>query len=136
MKKFTFKCHKIVGGIGKGEALVAKEPLTFTTGLDSTTGKITLPNSALFGKSIKDKVIVFTGDKGTTFGPFVLYSTCKRGNAPAAIISLTVGPVTASGVIMCNIPTVDKPERDPFKLIRNGDYVIVDGDKGLVQVQK
>jgi len=136
MEKITFKCHKIVGGVGKGEALVANETISITGGLDPNTGKITHTESALFGKSIKNKVIVFTGDKGTTFGPFVLYSTCKKGNAPAAIISLTVGPVTASGVIMCNIPTVDKPERDPFKLIRNGDYVIVDGDKGLVEVQK
>ena len=136
MEKITLKCHKIVGGVGRGEALVAKETISITGGLDPNTGKITHTESSLFGKSIKGKVLVYIRDKGSTSGPFVLYNTYKRGNTPAAVISLTVGTITASGLLMCGIPSVDKPDRDPFEVIENGDYVTVDADKGLVEVEK
>ena len=136
MGKIILKCHKIVGGIGKGEAMVAEEPLSITGGLDPKTGMISSLHSALYGESVKGKVLVYKRDKGSTSCPFVLYNAYKRGNAPAAIINLIVGPITAGAVIMCGIPTVDKPERNPFELIENGDYVTVDGDKGLVEIEK
>ena len=50
------------------------------------------------------------------------------------MINHQVEQVTAVGCIMGEIPLVDQPDQDPTKLIKTGDTVEVDLDKGLVTV--
>jgi hypothetical protein len=59
---------------------------------------------------------------------------CKTG--PKAIINLKTETIIAVGAIMGRVPVVDSLNRDPFKVITDGDYVKVDANKGIVEVIK
>jgi hypothetical protein len=39
------------------------------------------------------------------------------------------------GGIICNIPMIDNVEGNPLKLIKTGDFVEVDADRGIVTVK-
>ena len=43
-------------------------------------------------------------------------------------------PVVALGAIVSNIPMVDKLDSNPLELIKTGDYVKLDADRGIVKV--
>jgi predicted aconitase with swiveling domain len=45
-----------------------------------------------------------------------------------------VETVLIVSAFIAKVPLVDKLERDPFGIIRNGDYVTVDADKGMVTI--
>jgi predicted aconitase with swiveling domain len=44
--------------------------------------------------------------------------------------------IIAVGPAMGNIPLVDRLVRTPLEVIFSGDYVGIDGDRGLVEVTK
>ena len=47
-----------------------------------------------------------------------------------------VETVLVVSAFIAKVPLVDKLEKDPFKAIRNGDFVKVDADKGIVEVMR
>ena len=42
----------------------------------------------------------------------------------------------ALGAVVMRIPAVTDLDRDPLDLIETGDWVKVDGDKGVVEIRK
>ncbi len=54
------KGRSISKGSAEGEALVCRQPIGFNFGIDVANGVITEHNHELFGKSIKDKILVGT----------------------------------------------------------------------------
>jgi len=128
------KAHPVCRGKAEGEAVVYKGAFSFLGDLDPLTGKIPVPGHELQGKSLAGKVFVFTTGKGSSGGPRFAWEAKRNGNAPAAIICLESEPVLSCGVIAADIPTVDRPERDPFECIRPGDYVKVDATQGIIEV--
>jgi hypothetical protein len=42
----------------------------------------------------------------------------------------------ALGVVVMRVSSVTDLDRDPLDVIETGDWVVVDGDQGLVEVQK
>lgn len=128
--------RSISKGRASGEALVSHQPIGFNFGVDVSTGVITEYNHELFGKSIKDKVLLFPYGKGSTGGSYVLYQLAKNKTGPAAIINLTTEAIIAVGAIMGGIPVVDQLEKNPFEFISNGDFIIVDGTQGIVTIEK
>ncbi len=48
-------------GVAEGVALVGNEPLSFYGSIDLETGKVIEKKHPLFGKSVKDVVLVFPG---------------------------------------------------------------------------
>jgi predicted aconitase with swiveling domain len=42
----------------------------------------------------------------------------------------------ALGAVVMRVPSVTDLDRDPLDVIETGDWVVVDGDKGLVEVKK
>jgi hypothetical protein len=42
----------------------------------------------------------------------------------------------ALGAVVMRVPSVTDFDRDPLDIIETGDWVIVDGDRGLVEVVK
>jgi len=121
----------IVSGRGKGTALVSAKPISFLGGVDPKTGEITERDHDLRGKSVKEKVLCFPHGHGSTVGSYVLYSLAKGGLGPRAIVNEKADPVVAVGAIIANIPMVDQVD---ISLIKNGDEVEVDGEKGTVTV--
>ena len=128
------KCRKISRGVAEGEVLLTHEAISFLGNVDPKTGIIVEPKHELFGQCIKDRVLVFPQGKGSTVGSYVLYQLIKNNVAPAAMINVESEPIVAVGAIISCIPLVDRMERDPFEVLKNGDTVRVDGTSGSVEI--
>ena len=114
----------------EGEAIVSTEPIGFLGGVDPETGVIIEKGHPLEGKSIKGKILVFPTGKGSTVGSYILYKMKRKNTAPIGIINEDCEPITAVGVIISDIPCVDKIE---INKIKNGDRIIIRGEKVVVE---
>ncbi len=135
MDEIILKGHKVSKGKTEGEALVSNEPISFLGGVNSETGLIVEKNHELEGISITGKILVFPIGKGSTLGSYRLYEMVRYKTQPKGIINLRADPVVAVGAIISNIPMIDKLDRNPLELIKTGDYVELDADKGIVKIK-
>jgi predicted aconitase with swiveling domain len=126
--------HRIASGRATGPALVSKDAISFLGGVDPRTGIVIEKGHALFGKNVKGTVLIFPGGKGSTVGSYVIYQLMKNGVAPAAMINLKAEPIVAVGAIISGIPMVDRLERNPLELIKDGEPVTVDGTAGTIEL--
>jgi predicted aconitase with swiveling domain len=131
----NLKGRRVVGGKAEGEALVCYEDLSFSS-IDPKTGIGREKGHPLEGQSIVGKILVIPTGTGSTGGSYVIYEMAKMKSAPAAILTAKADEITATGAIMGNIPMMHKFEKDPIKIIKTGDRLKVDGDKGIVEVVK
>ncbi len=120
----------------EGEALVTQMPISFLGFIDPNTGKVIQKGHELEGKSIKGKILVFSTGIGSTVGSYVLINLANRGLAPKAIIQRASDTVTLVGAVIGEIPLVHRLEKDPLTVIEDGDRVIVDSEKGIVEIEK
>ena len=143
MAKIILKGHKGIGGTSEGEALVCQEPVNlmadtgnvWTDPSDATfTNKVGTPS--VYGKSFKDKVLVFPTGKGGIFSTNIMMDMVAVGTAPKAIVNVQAHPVWAALAIELNIPLVDRLDKNPCEVIKTGDWVKVDAEKGIVEVTK
>ncbi|HLB72371.1 MAG: DUF126 domain-containing protein [Candidatus Methanoperedens sp.] len=127
--------HIVSGGRAEGEALVTAQSISFLGSVDPKTGDVVEKGHELEGKNIKGKVLVFPGGKGSTVGSYVIYQLKKNGAAPSAMINIRAEPIVAVGAIISDIPLVDRLEKDPVRMIKTGDRVLVDANEGSVVIQ-
>ena len=125
------KAHVVSRGKAQGEALVSRQPISFLGSIDVKTGVVIEKGHELFGASIRGKVLVFPGGKGSTVGSYSIYQLKKNGAAPAAMINIRTEPIVAVGAIISDIPLVDNVE---VSEIKNGDKVLVDAVSGSVEI--
>jgi hypothetical protein len=130
------KGRAISKGKAEGEALVSREAISFLGEVDAKTGVVVNQKHPLFNKCIAGKILVFPRGKGSTVGSYAMYQLKKNGKAPKAIINENAEVIVAVGAIISEIPMVDRLEKRGFKLIKNGSKVLVDGNKGVVEVSK
>lgn len=116
-------------GEAKGIALVSMSPVSFFGYINPETGVVTEKSHELFGKSIKDTILVFPTGKGSTVGSYALYRMKKNNCAPKAIINSECEPIVAVGAIISDIPCVDKVD---INRIKSGDTVRIEGEKIIV----
>lgn len=134
----TIKGRGVTPGCGEGLALVSRQPFMFAHGVDPKTGNVIDVRSDLFGKNIRNKVLVFPNGKGSTTGSAWLLETIRQGNGPAAIVNQETEPIIASAIIMARIlygtaiPLVDRLEKDITDIATGNRVARVDGEKGLV----
>ena len=126
--------HIVSRGRAQGAALVTSQPISFLGSVDPKTGIVIEKGHELAGKSIKGKVLVFPGGKGSTVGSYVIYQLKKNGAAPTAMINIKAEPIVAVGAIISDIPLVDRVEEDPVLMIKTGDKVLVDAIIGSVEI--
>lgn len=131
MQTIILQGRKIVEGYCKAEALVSTKPISFLGGMNPADGKIIETNHDLFGLCSKNKVLCFPHGHGSTVGSYVLYSLARKGLAPKAIVNQTADPVVVVGAIIANIPMIDQID---IKLLKTGDLLEVDAEKGLVKI--
>ena len=128
-------CRKIVGGNGKGKALVTKQPINFLAMLNTREATIIDQTHELFGRSIKDIVLVFPNAIGSSVGAYTIYSLKVNAVAPTAIVcSNKTDITTASGCAISNIPLVDMLEKPASFIIHSGMDVSIDADKAIVEI--
>jgi phosphomecalonate degydratase small subunit len=124
-KMEQLKGRIIYKGKAEGEALVTNQPISFYGGVDPSTGTIIEKGHELQGQSVKDKILVFPTGKGSTVGSYTLYRMKKNGTAPAGMINRECETVVAVGVIISEIPCVDKVD---ILKIRTGDRILIEND--------
>ncbi len=133
--KIILKGRKVIGGIAEGEALVSKMPLMGWGNVDSKNGYTTERNHPLYEIPFKGKVLVFTEPRGS--GGFVGYGRTRLfGTHPAAFVYRQGNNLTIFAAMAADVPTVTDFDQDPTEVIETGDHVIVNGDKGIVEVIK
>lgn len=133
--KIILRGRKVIGGIAQGEALVSKMPLMGWGNVDSKNGYTVERNHPLYEIPYKGKVLVFTEPRGS--GGFVGYGKSRDfGTNPAAFLYRRGNNLTIFAAMAANVPTVTDFDQDPTEVIETGDYVIVNGDEGIVEVIK
>ena len=134
-EKTVLRGRKVVGGRAEGEALVSKAPLMGWGNVDARHGYVTERNHPLYEVPFKGKVLVFTEPRGS--GGFVSYGRSRDfGMQPAAFVYRQGNNLTVFAAMAAGIPTVTDFDQDPTEVIETGDYVIVNGDEGTVEVIK
>jgi hypothetical protein len=132
--QIKIKCRIISRGVAEGRILLTHDAISFLGNVDPKTGVVMEETHELFGRSIKDTVLVFPHGKGSTVGSYVLYQLSKNGVAPSAMINIDSEPIVAVGAIISGIPLVDRLESDPFGFLKDGDMVKIDSINGYVEV--
>jgi predicted aconitase with swiveling domain len=70
-------------------------------------------------------------------GGFVGYGASRNfGTQPAAFLYRKGNNISVFAAMVMNVPTVTDFDQDPTEVIETGDHVIVDGDRGIVEVTK
>ena len=134
-EKIILRGRKVIGGKAEGEALVSRMPLMGWGNVDAQNGYTVERNHPLYEVPFKGKVLVFTEPRGS--GGFVGYGASRNfGNSPAAFLYRKGNNLTVFAAMVMKVPAVTDFDRDPTEVIETGDYVIVNGDEGTVEIIK
>ena len=134
--RIVLRGRKVVGGVAEGEALVTKERISGWGGIDPRTGTVIETRHELRGKSFAGKVLVFPGAKGSSGWSSQFHVARLAGAAPLAMVFNEMTTKIALGAVVTHAPSVTDFDRDPLEVIATGDWVKVDGDRGIVEVTK
>ena len=126
----------VVPGRAEGEALVTRLSISGWGGLDSRTGTIVETRHDLRGISFAGKVLVFPGAKGSSGWSNAFHLTRTFGVAPAAMLFNDMTTKVALGAVVTRAPAMTDFDRNPLDCIATGDWVVVDADRGVVQIRK
>jgi hypothetical protein len=135
--------HRGIGGIAEGEAIVSKNALSYIFDVGGVwhkpinakvTNKIEMPD--WYGEDLANRILVFPTGRGGIFSTALIMGLVRKGLGPKAMINIKTHPVFAYASIALNIPTVDELDQNPCEVIETGDWVKVDGEKGIVEVIK
>lgn len=131
MKK-TFTCRQIAAGRVKGEVLTCTDQILFYH-TDPKTGVVTEAGHALEGVSVKDKILVFPGGKGSSVVQMDgLYKLELNGAAPLGFIVREPDTVLVSTAIIMEIPMVDRVEDEFYNAVKTGDQIEINADEETI----
>ncbi|HTY82447.1 MAG TPA: DUF126 domain-containing protein [Dehalococcoidales bacterium] len=136
MNKIVIHGKKVVGGCVEGEALVTNQTVTGWGGIDPMKGAIIERRHELRGQSFKDKVLVIPGAKGSSGTSMVFHTTRLVGTAPKAILFCDMTTKAALSAVLLHVPALTGFDKNPLDLIKTGDWLKIDADKGTVEVIK
>ena len=128
--------RKVVGGVAEGEALVTTERISGWGGIDPRTGSVIETRHPLRGVSFAGKVLVFPGAKGSSGWSNQFHMTRLMGTAPAAMLFNEMTTKIALGAVVTRAPALTGFDQDPLQVIRTGDWVRVDAERGIVEVTR
>ena len=131
MKK-TFSCRQIAAGKVRGEVLTCTDQILFYH-TDPKTGGVTEAGHALEGVSVKDKILVFPGGKGSSVVQMDgLYKLELNGAAPLGFIVREPDTVLVSTAIIMEIPMVDRVEDEFYNAVKTGDQIEINADEETI----
>jgi predicted aconitase with swiveling domain len=136
LNKVILRGRKVVGGVAEGEALVTRDRISGWGGIDPRSGTIIETRHELRGQSFKGKVLVCPGAKGSSGWSSQFHIARLAGAAPLAMVFNEMTTKIALGAVVTHAPAVTDFDRDPLEVIATGDWVKVDGDRGIVEVTK
>lgn len=115
----------IRNGRASGPALVSPEPISFYGGVDLEQGVISEKGHPLFGQSLAGRVLLLPRGKGSTVGSWAILRLARRGLGPVAIVCTECETIVAVGVILAEVPCVDRIDITRF---HNDEVLTVSGD--------
>jgi hypothetical protein len=130
----VLRCHKGVGPVVSGAALVAADNFSARYDLDRSRGIFSRPSHRLAGESYADRILVLDGAKGGVATAWMLHDMRARGIVPRALIFNRVNPIIAQGAAFADVALVDRFTGDVTTLFRTGDALRVDPAAGLVEI--
>ncbi len=129
------ECHKGIGARVEGEALVAEDNFSARYDLDRLEGVFSRPQHKLAGQSYVDRILVFDTAKGGVASAWMLHEMKSRGLAPKAILFNRANTILAQGAALADLALCDRfAAGDVTQLIRTGDRLIVDPERGVVSI--
>ncbi|MCG8618525.1 MAG: DUF126 domain-containing protein [Desulfobacterales bacterium] len=123
-------------GIAEGEALISEKTIIGWGGIDIYTGVIVEQGHPLEGRSLKDKILILDGSRGSNGWSLFFHAAQVSGFGPAGLIFPTLDSRTAVTAAVLNIPLVTDIRENIFHLISPGDMVRLDGTRGTITVTK
>lgn len=130
----TYACRKVSGGVVEGEVLRSTDPVLFYC-TDPVTGVVTEPGHCLEGISVKDKILVMPGGKGSSVVQADgMYRLDKHGTAPKGLIVQELDTVLVSSAVIMEMPMVFRVEPGFYDLVRTGSRVRIDTNKLTVEL--
>lgn len=136
MTRITLHGRRVVGGRVEGEALVTTQMISGWGGINPATGEIIDVHHELHGVSMRGKILVFPGAKGSSGWSSFFHYTRRNGNAPIGMIFTVMNTKVALGAVVVHAPAITDLDADPFALIATGDHVMIDADAGIVTIDK
>jgi len=123
-----------LGGVAEGPALISRRTITGWGGVDIRTGIVKEPGHPLEGLGLRNSILILEGSRGSNGWSIFFHAAQVAGCGPAALVFPRLDSRTAVTAAVLNVPLVTDLDADPFDLIKVGDRVRVDGDRGLVEV--
>jgi predicted aconitase with swiveling domain len=123
-----------IPGVVEGVALVSRETIGGWGCLDEKTGLVIEKGHPWEGLYIKGAVLVLPGGKGSNGWSIHFHGTKIANIGPAAFVFPAIDSRTGVTVAVLDVPTVTDLVEDPFEFIHTGDWVRVDGDRGIVEI--
>ena len=120
-------------GKAAGKALISHKPFSFMQA-DLSTGLVYQPGHEFHGKSIKDKVLIFTTGCGPAGYHLFVLKNCIA--APKAIINIKPFYQQVGDAISSDLPMMYGFGLNVLDIIQTGDWVSVDADNGIITVKK
>ncbi len=134
MNKIILHGRKVVGGCVEGEALVSSTTISGWGGIDPQRGLIVERRHPLRGQSLKEKILVIPGAKGSSGGSGAFHQARLAGAGPRALLFNEMTSKIALVSVVSQIPSMTDFDQDPLNVIRTGDWVKVDADQGIVEI--
>jgi predicted aconitase with swiveling domain len=135
--EYSLKGKTIVGGKAKGMILLTTQPINFLSAVDHLTGKITDKNHELFGKFMKDSILIFPYSVGSSVGAYSIFALKSNNASPSGIIcSVKTDITTASGCAIANIPLLELCKDQVIPEIEILSEGIIDGSSGSLQIKR
>ena len=121
----------IVQGMAQGIVLKTTSSINFLGAVDKKTGIIRDKKYDIFGKSIKDSVLVFPHGIGSSVGAYTIYSLKSNHSSPVAMICTKADLTVASGCALANIPMI-VVSNEEFDSIQDGNKITVDTKSEII----
>ena len=134
MTPLVLRCHKGIGPVVTGEALVAQDNFSARYDLDRKAGVFSRPSHVLAGRSYNGRILVLDQAKGGVATAWMLRDMKERGIIPLALVFNRVNPILAQGAAFAGVALVDRFDGDVTDLIRTGDRLHVDPTAGVVEI--
>jgi predicted aconitase with swiveling domain len=127
-------CHRGIGPVVTGTALVAADNFSARYDLDRVKGVFSRPSHKLAGQSYADRILVFDTAKGGVATAWMLHEMAARRIVPRALIFNRVNPIVAQGAAFGGVALVDRFAGDVTRLFRSADELRVDPAAGVVEI--
>ena len=112
--------------------LFSLKPISPLGDIDPDQGVISDPESNVKGESIARKILVTPYFRGSTVGPYILFTLHKKRQAPLMIVVERIDPMLITGCVISKIPLYKAKNILSFKelsglkvkITRNGEVYV------------